>query len=75
MPNIPIIKGQKLIKILLKQGFVLNRINGSHHILIHKEKHLTVSIPVHKGKTLGKGITLAIIKDAGLTIEKFLKLV
>lgn len=75
MPNIPVIKGQKLIKILLKQGFVLNRINGSHHILIHKEKRLTVSIPVHKGKTLGKGITLAVIKDAGLTIEEFLKLV
>lgn len=75
MPNIPIIKGLKLIKILIKYGFVLNRINGSHHILIHPQKHITLSIPVHKGKTLGKGITLAIIKDAGLTVEEFLKLV
>lgn len=75
MSNIPIIKGQKLIKILLKTGFKLNRINGSHHILIHPQKHITLSVPVHKGKTLGKGITLAIIKDAGLTVEEFLKLV
>lgn len=75
MPNIPVIKGQTLIKILLKQGFILNRINGSHHILIHSQKHITLSVPVHKGKTLGKGITLSIIKDAGLTIEEFLKLV
>lgn len=75
MSNIPTIKGQKLIKILQKQGFVLNRINGSHHIMIHPQKYITLSIPVHKGKTLGKGITLAIIKDSGLTIEEFLKLV
>lgn len=74
MPNIPVVNGQKLIKILLKKGFILNRVSGSHHILVHKEKHLTVSIPVHKGKTLGKGITLAIIKHADLSIEEFLKL-
>lgn len=75
MPNIPVIKGQKLIKILTKYGFVLNRINGSHHILIHPQKHITLSVPVHKGKTLGKGITLSIIKDAEMTVEEFLKLV
>lgn len=74
MPNIPIINGIRLIKALKKSGFVLNRINGSHHILIHKGKQITISVPVHKGKTLGKGITTAIIKDAGITIEEFLKL-
>ena len=74
MPKIPIINGSKLIKVLKESGFILNRINGSHHILIHPEKQLTVSVLVHKGKTLGKGITLAIIKDAGITTEEFLKL-
>lgn len=74
MPNIPVINGTKLIKVLRKKGFVLNRIKGSHHILIHPEKQITISVPVHKGKTLGKGITLAIIKDAGLTVEELLML-
>lgn len=74
MPNVPVLKGTKLIKALKKDGFVLNRISGSHHILVHPEKQLTVSIPLHKGKTLGKGITLAILKDAGLSVEEFLKL-
>lgn len=74
MPNIPIVNAIKLIKVLLKSGFVLNRINGSHHVLIHSQKHITISVPVHKGKTLGKGITLAIIKDSQITIEEFLKL-
>ena len=74
MPKIPIVNGEKLIKVLKKSGFVLNRINGSHHILIHPQKQITISVPVHKGKTLGRGITLAIIKDADITIEEFLKI-
>lgn len=73
MPSVPILSGTKLIKALKQAGFVLSRINGSPHILIHK-KRLTVSVPFHKGKTLGKGITLSIIKDAGLSVEEFLKL-
>ncbi len=74
MPKIPIVNGNQLIKVLIKNGFALNRISGSHHILIHPQKQITVSVPVHKGKTLGRGITLSIIKDAGLTVEEFLKL-
>lgn len=74
MPKVPIINGAKLIKVLKKNGFVLNRIRSSHHILIHQEKQITVSVPVHKGTTLGRGITMAIIKDAGITTEEFLRL-
>lgn len=75
MPNIPATSGQKLIKVLIKKGFLLNRISGSHHILVNTDRQITISVPVHKGKTLGKGITLAIIKDAQITVEEFLKLV
>lgn len=74
MPKIPIINGIKLIKILKRNGFVSDRISGSHHILIHPQKQITVSIPVHKDKTLGRGITLAILKDAEITTEAFIKL-
>ena len=74
MPRLPVVNGSQLVKILIKSGFVLNRISGSHHILINPQKQITVSIPVHKGRTLGKGITMSIIKDAGLTVEEFLKL-
>ena len=71
MSRLPIIDGINLVKILEKDGFVLNRIKGSHHILVNVQKQVTVSVPVHKGKTLGKGITSSIIKDAGLTVEEF----
>lgn len=74
IPNIPIINGLRLIKVLKKKGFTLSRIKGSHHIFIHPTNKITVSVPVHKGKTFGRGITLAIIKDAGITVEEFLEL-
>lgn len=74
MPSMPLIRGYQLIKVLIAKGFVLNRVNGSHHILVHKEHRLTVSVPVHKGKTLGRGITLSIIKDAGLTPQELFQL-
>jgi len=73
MPKIPPIRAERLIKILKKKGFFLDRIRGSHHILMNKKQD-TLSIPVHKGTTLGKGITVSIIKDAELTTEEFLKL-
>ncbi|OGM76045.1 hypothetical protein A2188_03485 [Candidatus Woesebacteria bacterium RIFOXYA1_FULL_43_9] len=73
MPSIPAIKAIKLIKVLEKDGFVFKRSAGSHQIFFHPLKRVVVSIPVHKGKDLGKGITLAILKDAKISTEQFLK--
>lgn len=74
MPNIPTVSSLKLIKVLRKKGFSLNRIHGSHHIFVRYLDKRLVSIPVHKGKDLGRGITLSILRDAQITIEEFQKL-
>lgn len=74
MSKLPVVSAQTLIKVLKKKGFVLVRVHGSHHILAQKKDRLMVSVPVHKGKDLGKGITMAILKDANISIEDFLKL-
>jgi len=67
MPNIPVVSASKLIRVLKKKGFELHRIHGSHHIFIKIDEKITVSVPVHKGHDLGRGITLAILKDSGIT--------
>lgn len=74
MPKIPIIKSQRLIKVLVKKGFTLQRIHGSHHVFIRHQNQLSVVVPVHKGRDLGRGITLSILKDAQITVEEFLEL-
>lgn len=51
-------------KTWLGHGWIMVRINGSHHIMI-KEGHLPVSIPVHN-KDLKIGTEQKILKDLGL---------
>jgi len=70
MPRIPVLTARKLIKILKKDGFVLSRTEGSHNIFYHKIKKIIISVPIHSGKDLGKGITLAILRDAKIDLNK-----
>jgi predicted RNA binding protein YcfA (HicA-like mRNA interferase family) len=63
----------QLIKILERQGFKIIRQKGSHVILINEEKNRIV-IPVHPGKDLKPGLTRAILREAGISREKFLKI-
>jgi len=46
--------GRELIRLLEKDGWILDRIKGSHHIMIKDNK--TLSVPVHGSKDLGKGL-------------------
>ena len=56
--------GKELIKLLKRNGWTLDRISGSHHIMIKGNKTLTV--PVHGSKDLPKGLLNALLKDGGL---------
>ncbi|HHT9117495.1 MAG TPA: type II toxin-antitoxin system HicA family toxin [Candidatus Hypogeohydataceae bacterium YC38] len=51
------------------------RTKENHVTLRHREdKTKRTVVPLHKGKTLGKGLLLDIIKDAGLTVDEFKEL-
>ncbi len=52
-----------LIQLLKKNGWSLDRVNGSHHIFIKDNK--TIVIP-HPRKDLKIGLYNAILKQAGL---------
>ena len=57
--------GKELVKLLKKKGWVLDRITGSHHIMI-KEGKRAVPVPVHGKRDLPKGLLNAIIKQTGI---------
>ncbi|MCJ7763081.1 type II toxin-antitoxin system HicA family toxin [Candidatus Bathyarchaeota archaeon] len=61
---------RKLLKILNKAGFKIVHQKGSH-IYLTDGKH-KITVPRHE--TIQKGTLLAIIQQAGLTKEEFLKL-
>ena len=55
--------GKELIKMLKSNGWVLDRIRGSHYILIKGKE--TVVVPVHSNKDIPKGTLENILKKAG----------
>jgi predicted RNA binding protein YcfA (HicA-like mRNA interferase family) len=57
-------RGNELIVLLEKAGWTLDRIRGSHHIMIKGK--LTLSVPVHGKKDLPKGLLNRLMKDGGL---------
>ena len=56
-------KGKDLVKLLKENGWHIDRINGSHHVM--KKDGKTEIIPVHN-TDLPPGLLNAIIKRTGL---------
>ena len=71
MPKLPLLTPQKIIKILKKNGFALDRIKGSHHIYYHNGTKKRVVVPLHK-KDLPRGTLLEILKQAGISKEELI---
>lgn len=69
--KLPIISGIEVIKRLKRFGFIAVRQKGSH-IRLEKydgRKMIKLTVPLHK--EIKKGTLTRIIKDSGLTPEKF----
>jgi len=74
MPQLPVMSGKDLIKFLQSLGFIVVRINGSHHRLKHPDGRVT-AVPVHKNEDLPKGLLRKIVReDMGLGLDEFLNL-
>ncbi|MFM7794199.1 MAG: type II toxin-antitoxin system HicA family toxin [Microcystis panniformis] len=73
MPKLPVVTGDEVIKALTRIGFQSIRQKGSHLRLKHEDGRF-VTVPVHRGKTVGKGLLLKILRDAELTQEEFIRL-
>lgn len=64
------VSGKQMVKVFTKIGYKVERQKGSH-IVMSKEDVILV-IPNHKN--VSKGTERDLIKDAGLTVEQFNKL-
>jgi predicted RNA binding protein YcfA (HicA-like mRNA interferase family) len=73
MPKLPALTGNVVISALENAGFQTIRQKGSHVRMIHADGRV-VTIPVHAGKTIGRGLLRKILRDAELTREEFVTL-
>ncbi len=71
MPKLPVLSGKDVIKALTKAGYVFDHQTGSHITLVNNEGK-KITVPNHK--ELGPGILRAIIKQAGLKMDEFIRL-
>lgn len=56
--------GKDVIRIMQQHGWTLDRISGSHHVMV-KEGRRSVPVPVHGKEDLGVR-ALKILKQAGI---------
>ena len=56
----------QLIKKMLKAGWVLRAVKGSHHVYTHPDRPGHISVP-HPKKDLGTGLLHKLLKQADLT--------
>lgn len=73
MEGIHNLKPDRVVKAFEKAGWTVRGQRGSHVILTRAGNPNRLSIPVHKGKPIKKGLLLNQIKKAGLTVEEFLE--
>ena len=74
MSRMPQVTSRELVRFLKTQGFVEDRQVGSHLTLWNAERNLSVTLPIHTGCDLGRGLAVRILKDAGFTVDDYLRL-
>jgi predicted RNA binding protein YcfA (HicA-like mRNA interferase family) len=73
MTRMPQVTARDLIRFLRFQGFVEDRQVGSHQTLWHPQRNVSVTVPIHTGSDVGRGLAIRILKDAGFTVDDFLR--
>jgi predicted RNA binding protein YcfA (HicA-like mRNA interferase family) len=61
------ISGKEFAKVLERNGWVLLRVQGSHHIYGKSGIADRISVPIHSNKSLKMGLLRHFLKVAGLS--------
>ena len=74
MSRMPQVTARELVRFLKSQGFIEDRQSGSHLTLWHPQRNVSVTIPIHTGCDIGRSLSVRILKDAGFTVDDYLRL-
>jgi len=71
--KLPVVSGSDAVRAFRKVGYEFDEQHGSHIIVRHVEPpHRRLSIPNHK--ELAKGTLRTLIREAGLSVDEFARL-
>lgn len=73
MSKLPVVSGSETLKAFRKLGYVVDHQTGSHMILrMTTAPFRRLTVPKHR--ELAKGTLRSLIREAGLTVDAFVKL-
>lgn len=72
MSKLPVVSGEKCVRALEKVGFYIVRRESSHITLVRDNPKSQLTVPDHK--EIRKGTLRGIIRQAGLDVDEFRKL-
>ncbi len=67
-------KAERLIAVFRKVGYEVIRQRGSHLIMAHPDRNLTLAIPVHRGRMVQPEIIRELLKNAELSRKEYFDL-
>jgi predicted RNA binding protein YcfA (HicA-like mRNA interferase family) len=71
--RLPVVSGREVVRALSRLGYRLDHQTGSHLILRQDDPpHRRLTVPDHR--ELAKGTLRSLIRQAGLTVEEFSRL-
>ena len=70
--RLPTLKGSEVVRALEKLGFRVVRRRGSHVRLKHPDGR-AVTVPVHAGEDLDRGLLRKILREAQISVDEFQK--
>jgi len=72
--RLPRTSGKDLLAALLRAGFALTHVRGSHHYFRKARSGKLVVVPVHGNQTVPLGTLKSILRQAELTSEELIRL-
>ena len=70
--RLPAVNGKRVVQVLQRAGFVVDRVVGSHHVMVFPgDPTRTVVVPVHAARDLKPGTMRAVIRQAGFSVDEF----
>ena len=71
--ELPLLRSAEVISALERMGFRLARRSpGSHLRYVHADGRRT-TVPMHEGKTIGRGLLRKILADVGISADELRK--
>jgi predicted RNA binding protein YcfA (HicA-like mRNA interferase family) len=74
MSRLPSLRPREVVRALERAGFAVIRVRGSHYQLLKAATGQRVTVPYHN-RDLSRGTLNAILHQAGLAADEFLRLI